>query len=222
MSINIIHGTSDVAKWHDRSRPDIQTANWLTVPLVLGGVLPEEFAHARVAPIVVGVGFERQRGHAKGKEKDGFLKASIDSDYLVRPPEAHYNPHNTIKNRVRSLLEARVKGGKPEISLYPGYIFPDVSGGALYLDNTLSDGECTVETISPAGEILSRTYGLGTICVGTEAVVVNDYSYVPEVSLPSVVREALAPNKSNTFDLSPKNFARASDFVKSISGPTTH
>ncbi len=205
MSVNLLSGTSEISHWNNDVVPSIKPADWLTAPLVEAGILSDEFYGARVAPIVVGLGFPNLR--RPQPEESGFVKGSVDLDYLVRPPEAHFNPHAELKNRVRKTLEDRVAGPKkPRISLFPGYVFPDVAGGSLYLDDTLSDGECTVEQFSPASEVLGNAYNLGNICVGTSALVVSEYGYIPKVSLPSVIREALAPSKNGKIDHSKARF----------------
>jgi hypothetical protein len=207
--MNIITGTDDVLRWRNESRDRIQTADWLTGPLVESGTLPEEFYGARIAPIVIGLATPAARDRLN--EYDVYLKGAIDSAYLMEEPELYYNPHYELKNTVRNHLTGVTPGKKkPLIIPYPGYIFPDVSDGTLFLDGTLCDSECSPEAIKPAASVLALTFSVSNIVVGNEVLVSNSYGYTPEASLPAVVRAALAPtSKHGVIDISAASFTKA-------------
>jgi len=221
MTINLLAGTGEIIRWRETTRPTLKPAPWLTDGLIGARLLSADFKDARVAPIVVGIAFERQRRHVVDVE--GMIKASVDADYLTVPPVKEFNPHNALKNSVRTTLEASARGKKrPDVALFPGYVFPDVLGGGLYLDNTLSDGTCTPERLAPASGVLSESYGIGTICVGSEVLVQNDFGFTPDLSLPSVVREAMHPeHKGGDIKPSIQGFVRAARVVQELEQRTS-
>lgn len=192
MTVSLLAGTSEILRWQNEIRPNIQRADWLTSPLVDAGILPNEFMHSRVAPVVIGVALSRMNNNSGVME--GKVKASADLDYLRASPGTEFNPHSKLKNSVRSTLERDATRKKPDIALFPGYVFPDVFDGSMYLDDTLSDGTCTSARFAPAAGVLSSSYRIPNIFVGTEALVHNDYGFSPDFALPSVIREALKPH----------------------------
>lgn len=207
--LDVLVNTADINKWRE-GRSTIKAAKWLTQGLVESGALPEEFRDTRVAPIVIGLASVGRRHRTAGNVR--YLKAAIDPDYLIRTPagkmdpskpETLFNPHSGLKNSVRKHFS---DNDLENPHFYPGYVFPDVAGGAAYLDNQLSDSDCTAESLAPASRILSDAYEIGVLCVGTEALVSNEYGYSPDVSIPSLVRTTLAPGKNGLVTFAPRSF----------------
>lgn len=211
---NVLISSHDIDLWREQHRPGIGTADWLTGPLVEGGILSEDFYGARVAPIVVGVG-RPHKSYQKGGVPSSYIKAGIDTNYLTNPPEDFFNPHNLIKGAVRKVLEDRIPGKKdPTLSLYAGYVFPDVAGGTVLLDGTLSDENCTVNAIKDSAGALGVAFDLGNISIGNQPVLKNEYGFTPEVALPSLLREAIEPNARGRIEVSPDVLRAAKQVIR--------
>ncbi len=217
--VNVVTSTHDMNRWHNDIVPAIQRADWLTEPLAESGVLTYDFIGARIAPIAVGLGQKRERPSRSSEgEPEVHIKAAVDTDYLLNPPIEHFNPHYDIRKQVRDKLEDKLKNGKkPDVTVVPGYVFPDIGGGVLLLDGVLFDSDCTPEKVEPAAEALSKAFSIGLIAVGDEVLIRNEFSpEAPDVSVPSVIRTALTPDRKGNFQPRAHNFRQAADFVRSI------
>lgn len=195
------------AEWVEMKKK-IKPANWLTKHLVDAYILPVDFKNARIAPSVVA------NTHIQKRGEPPHLSISImaDPDYLDTPPTDQFFPHESIKNSLRKYI-GRIHG-KPgrgttiDTSMYPGYVFPDMSGGSIYLDDELADPELSIESIRPAVRRASAAYDLSCIALGSIMLTGDRRSFVPLVPLPSVIREALRPS-TRGINLNPNNFVKA-------------
>lgn len=202
-------------QWSDVQRPAVQQARWLTSSLVRADILPESFQDARVAPIVVGKVTVSSRG---GAGEATLVGTGVDLDYLATPPKGEYFPHERIKDRVRKGLDGFEKTNrKRETVLFPGYVFPDVAGGTLYLDGALCDSAFSADALRPVIRRVATAYELGCICVGTTALVKAPRSFVPLDPIPSVIREALKPNTRGIITPTVQAFRQASRTIGSLS-----
>lgn len=213
--VDALVSTGDAVRWQELQRPQIQKAGWLTTNLVRGEVLPGDFQDARVAPVVVGLSTltERRRDVAPVT----LVKSSVDTEYLSKQPVTEFFPHEAIKKHVRSELDRRANGRKGETVLFPGYIFPDVAGGTLYLDDGMFDRTCDIRSVIPAARLIGQMFGIAGITVGHRPVIRNQYTYVPAVSVPSVIRTALAPGRSGRISPNANSFAAAKRRVFDLS-----
>lgn len=210
---HVMVSTADVLLWENDTRGHIGTAPWLTGPLVSAELLPRDYVSARIAPIVIGKSFATERiGGAL--ETVTFLAAKADTDYLATPPKSEYFPHENLKKHIRAELDRRNKGlRKPQTIVYPGYVMPDVGSGSIYLDGVLGDTDCTTEAIRPTVGVIGRALNIGTISVGEKALIRTPYSHIPFLPLPSVIREALKPDRTGRIQVNNRLFQKAAETV---------
>lgn len=199
LALDALVSTGDANRWLELRRPSIEQAGWLTDPLVRAEVLPSEFRAARIAPVVVGLSTLPERRHDVAPMT--LVKASIDPAYLATPPTSEFFPHEAIKKHVRDELDRRAgkargrEARNAKTVMFPGYVFPDVAGGTIYLDDALYDSPCTIKAILPAAELIGQMFDMAGIVVGHRPITRNTHTYVPPVSIPAVVRTALTPVK---------------------------